>query len=93
VPGELSITALLLAAAAASRVTERTLWRTVQFVPENLVFLLIGLQLRGLVEQAHRSSLGAGRILLLCLAVTATVILVRVVWMFPVTYPSTSCPA
>ncbi len=71
---------------AASRVTERTLWRTVQFVLENVVFLLIGLQLRGLVEQAQSSALGYGRILLLCLAVTATVILVRIVWMFPVTY-------
>jgi CPA1 family monovalent cation:H+ antiporter len=78
---------------AASRVTERTLWRTVQFVLENVVFLLIGLQLRSLVEQAQRSSLGAGRILLLCLAVTATVILVRIVWMFPVTYLQHQLPA
>ena len=71
---------------AASRVTERTLWRTVQFVLENVVFLLIGLQLRTLVEQARSSSLGGGRILLLCLGVTATVIVVRIAWMFPVTY-------
>ena len=68
---------------AASRVTERTLWRTVQFLLENVVFLLIGLQLRGLVEQARASALGNGRILLLCVAVTAVVIVVRVVWMFP----------
>jgi monovalent cation/hydrogen antiporter len=78
---------------AASRVTERTLWRTVQFVLENVVFLLIGLQLRSLAEQARSSSLGGGRILLLCLAVTATVILVRIVWMFPVTYVQHQLPA
>ena len=44
---------------AASRVTERTLWRTVQFVLENVVFLLIGLQLRSLVERARSSSVGS----------------------------------
>jgi len=78
---------------AASRVTERTLWRTVQFVLENVVFLLIGLQLRSLVERAHSSSVGSTRILLLCLAVTATVILVRIAWMFPVTYLQYKLPA
>ncbi len=78
---------------AASRVTERTLWRTVQFVLENVVFLLIGLQLRTLVEQARSSSLGGGRILLLCLGVTATVIVVRIAWMFPVTYLQHQLPA
>ena len=78
---------------AASRVTERTLWRTVQFVLENVVFLLIGLQLRSLVDQARSSSVGGGRILLLCLAVTATVILVRIAWMFPVTYLQHQLPA
>jgi Na+/H+ antiporter len=78
---------------AASRVTERTLWRTVQFILENVVFLLIGLQLRTLVEQARSSSLENGRILLLCLAVTATVILVRIAWMFPVTYLQHQLPA
>jgi Na+/H+ antiporter len=78
---------------AASRVTERTLWRTVQFVLENVVFLLIGLQLRTLVEQAERSAVGNGRILLLCVAVTATVIAVRIAWMFPVTYLQHQLPA
>jgi CPA1 family monovalent cation:H+ antiporter len=78
---------------AASRVTERTLWRTVQFVLENVVFLLIGLQLRSLVEHARNNSLGSGRILLLCLAVTATVILVRIAWMFPVTWLQHQLPA
>jgi Na+/H+ antiporter len=78
---------------AASRVTERTLWRTVQFVLENVVFLLIGLQLRNLVEQARSSAVGEGSILLLCLAVTGTVILVRIVWMFPVTYLQHQLPA
>jgi Na+/H+ antiporter len=78
---------------AASRVTERTLWRTVQFVLENVVFLLIGLQLRSLVDSAQRSSVGNLRIVLLCLAVTATVIVVRIAWMFPATYLQHQIPA
>jgi CPA1 family monovalent cation:H+ antiporter len=40
---------------AASRVTERNLWQTVQFLLESVVFLLIGLQLRTLVDGALAS--------------------------------------
>jgi monovalent cation/hydrogen antiporter len=68
---------------AQSRVTERILWRTVQFVLENVVFLLIGLQLRGLVEKARASAVDNHRIALLCLGVTAAVVVVRIAWMFP----------
>jgi Na+/H+ antiporter len=78
---------------AGSRVTERTLWRSVQFVLENAVFLLIGLQLRGLLEGARASSIDNGRILALCLGVTACVIVVRVLWMFPAVYLPRLVPA
>jgi CPA1 family monovalent cation:H+ antiporter len=71
---------------AGSRVTERILWRTVQFVLENVVFLLIGLQLRSLLERARASSVDNVTILWLCVGVTATVIIVRFVWMFPAVY-------
>src|SRR3954451_14676341 len=71
---------------AGSRVTERTLWRSVQFVLENVVFLLIGLQLRSLLERARASSVDNVTILVLCLGVTACVIVVRVLWMFPAVY-------
>jgi monovalent cation/hydrogen antiporter len=71
---------------AASRVTERILWRTVQFLLESTVFLLIGLQLSRLVADALASATDNARILLVCAGVTATVVLVRIIWMFPASY-------
>jgi Na+/H+ antiporter len=71
---------------ASSRVTERIIWRTVQFLLESVVFLLIGLQLRRLIEDARASQIANGRILLVSVAVAITVIVVRLVWMFPATY-------
>jgi len=78
---------------AASRVTERTIWRTVDFLLESAVFLLIGLQLSRLVTDAMDSSTDNGRILVLCLVVTATLIVVRILWMFPATYLPLLIPA
>ena len=55
------------------------LWRTVQFVLENVVFLLIGLQLRTLRRAGPRQlPRAAAASCCLCLGVTATVIVVRV---------------
>ena len=71
---------------AASRVTERTIWRTVQFLLESVVFLLIGLQLRNLLHQALASPEDNGRILVVCIAVVVTVIVVRIAWLFPSLY-------
>jgi CPA1 family monovalent cation:H+ antiporter len=71
---------------AASRVTERTLWRTVQFLLESTVFLVIGLQLRRLLEDARASQTDNGRIALLCVAVVVTVVVVRIVWVVPGVY-------
>ncbi len=77
---------------AGSRVTERTLWRSVQFILENSVFLLIGLQLRSLLEKARASSVDNRTILVLCVGVTVTVIVVRVLWMFPAVYLPRAIP-
>lgn len=72
---------------AASRVTERVIWRTVQFLLESIIFLLIGLQLQSLVTAAiEDESTPNGRILVLCLLVPVTVIGVRCLWVFPATY-------
>jgi CPA1 family monovalent cation:H+ antiporter len=71
---------------AASRVTERIIWRTVQFLLESVVFLLIGLQLRRLVDDAVASDVANGRIALLCAGVVVTVVVVRALWLFPSTY-------
>ncbi|HEY3005657.1 MAG TPA: Na+/H+ antiporter [Kribbellaceae bacterium] len=71
---------------AASRISERTNWRTVEFLLENTVFLLIGLQARWILEGLADSDLSPGRIAAGTLGVIAAVVLLRPVWVFPATY-------
>jgi CPA1 family monovalent cation:H+ antiporter len=71
---------------AASRIAERTNWRTVEFTLQNSVFLLIGLQVRVIVEDAWNSGLGHGHIIGACVGILATVVIVRPIWVFPGTY-------
>lgn len=70
----------------ASRLFERTNWATISYVLENAVFLLIGLQIRSIVDALDQSALSATRITVACVAVLATVIVLRFVWVFPATY-------
>ena len=70
----------------ASRLFERTNWATISYVLENAVFLLIGLQIRAIVDDVGRSDLSATRITVSCLAVLLAVIVARMVWVFPATY-------
>jgi Na+/H+ antiporter len=67
---------------ATGRVTEAITWRTVAFVLENGVFLLIGLQLPELLSGAADSGLGADRIALVCGGVLVATIVVRFVFVF-----------
>lgn len=67
---------------AASRITERTTWRTVAFLLENVVFLLIGLQARWLVGDLADSTLSGAQIAAVCLACLAAVVVLRLVWVF-----------
>ncbi len=79
---------------AASRVTERVIWRTVQFLLESIVFLLIGLQINDLVNDAIQDKATPNaKVLLLCGAVLLTVVLVRGLWVFPGTYLPRLIPA
>lgn len=72
---------------APSRITERTTWRSISFLLENAVFLLIGLQARWIIEAVGASTLGVGQIAGLCAAVLATVIVVRLVWVSALQVP------
>jgi Na+/H+ antiporter len=68
---------------AASRLQMDAFWRMVKFILEGVVFLLVGLQLRTLIEQVERSfgfTVGA------LAAVIGVVIVARIVWLFPTTY-------
>jgi Na+/H+ antiporter len=70
---------------AASRIAESTNWRTVQFLLENAVFLLIGLQVKTLVQDVGDAGLGAGRVVLVCATVLVATILVRLVYVMGIT--------
>jgi CPA1 family monovalent cation:H+ antiporter len=66
---------------ATTRLAEASNWRTVQFVLENTIFLLIGLQVPYVVEEARRE-LPVGSIVWLCAALFAVVVLARFVWVY-----------
>jgi CPA1 family monovalent cation:H+ antiporter len=66
-----------------ARISDRINWRTIQFLLENGVFLLIGLELRTLIEQVHPEVFGFGPTVLVALAATLALALIRLVWMVP----------
>jgi CPA1 family monovalent cation:H+ antiporter len=59
-------------------------WELITFLLNGLIFILIGLQLRSVVEGLDEYS--AGEIISYAVLVSLTVILVRMVWVFPATY-------
>ncbi len=71
---------------ASSRLFERTNWTTISYVLENSIFLLIGLQVRSIVDDLSRSDMSTMRIVWSCAAVLLAVIALRIVWVFPATY-------
>jgi CPA1 family monovalent cation:H+ antiporter len=71
---------------AQSRLAERTNWRTIAFVLENTVFLLIGLQARWIIGDVGDSEVGTSRIVLLCTVALVAVIVLRLLWVFPARY-------
>lgn len=71
---------------AQSRIAERLNWRTIAFLLENAVFLLIGLQAATIVREAIDSDLGGGRIVAVCAATLAACVVLRLVWVFPARY-------
>jgi CPA1 family monovalent cation:H+ antiporter len=71
-----------------TRTSDRINWNTIQFLLENAVFLLIGLQIRSLVEQVvhappGRDTLSLGETIGLGLLATALLILLRFLWLGP----------
>ena len=59
-------------------------WELITFLLNGLIFILIGLQLRSVVEGFDEYS--AGQLVSYALLTSLTVILVRMVWVFPATY-------
>lgn len=68
---------------ASSRIAERLNWRTVAFLLENVVFLLIGLQARWIVRDVQDTGVATADVVMLCVATFVTVVVLRLVWVFP----------
>ncbi|MBW4041289.1 MAG: sodium:proton antiporter [Acidobacteria bacterium] len=67
-----------------TRTSDRINWNTIQFLLENAVFLLVGLQIRALVEDVNADpSLSLGATIGLGLLATALLIALRFLWVGP----------
>ena len=71
---------------AQSRIAERLNWRTIAFILENAVFLLIGLQTSRILEDVTGGGLSAGRVVAVCAATLVACIVLRIAWVFPARY-------
>ncbi|PWD50820.1 Na+/H+ antiporter [Serinibacter arcticus] len=67
---------------AQSRMSERVNWNTIQFLLENAVFLLLGLQLRWILEDVGNDDLGVGTVAVFCLGALLVAMLSRPVMLF-----------
>jgi len=68
---------------AQLRFAEQTNWRTVQFLLENGVFLLMGYQLREYLVDASQDNYGIGTTIVLGLVAVLVLVLVRLGFAFP----------
>jgi Na+/H+ antiporter len=66
---------------AQTRLAVATVWEFIEFLLTALVFMLIGLQLRGIVERLE--GYNTASLALLGLAVSVTLIVSRFLWVFP----------
>lgn len=68
----------------ATRLQDDAVWKATDVVLESFVFLLIGLQLPAVLAGLQGRSVGS--LVVSAVAVLATVVVVRVLWVFPGTY-------
>ncbi len=71
---------------AQSRIAERMNWRSIAFLLESGVFLLIGLQARSIIDGAISQDLSALGVLGVCLSTLVAVIVLRLVYVFAARY-------
>ncbi|WIV53553.1 Na+/H+ antiporter [Amycolatopsis nalaikhensis] len=65
----------------STRLASRLNWQTIQFLLENMVFLLIGLQLRRIIAEVTESGLSLVMLTWICVAVLGATILTRVLYL------------
>ncbi|EWT01130.1 sodium:proton antiporter [Intrasporangium oryzae NRRL B-24470] len=73
----------------ASRISEKINWSSIQFLLENSVFLLIGLQVFYVVDRARGSDLTTAQIVAAALGTLGVVLVLRPLWVFPYRYITT----
>ncbi|SDS62647.1 sodium/proton antiporter, CPA1 family [Nocardioides scoriae] len=71
---------------AQSRIAMRLNWSSIQFILESAVFLLIGLQARTIIADAFSGEASVGRVIGVCVAVLAAVVVLRIAWVFLARY-------
>lgn len=71
---------------AATRTQAGAVWQVVSFILESLIFVLIGLSLRGVLVRLGGSWNAIESLLPTALAIIAAVILARFVWIIPAVY-------
>lgn len=71
---------------ATARMNERLNWRTIQFLLENGVFLLMGLELHKLLNDVDNSSIQFEHTLVIGLGVGVVLIVLRLLFMWPLTW-------
>jgi Na+/H+ antiporter len=71
-------------ASYATRLQDNAVWKTLQFVLESFAFLLIGLQLPTVI--AELKGISAATLAIASTTVLATVIVVRIVWVFTMAF-------
>ncbi len=66
---------------ASTRLTAAAFWNTLVFLLNGTVFMLIGLQLPAVIENLHKHSWG--ELLITAALIGGTVVLTRLIWVFP----------
>jgi CPA1 family monovalent cation:H+ antiporter len=68
-----------------ARLQSEAVWRVIEFLLESVVFLVIGLEVRHVVQEALPEA-GVGDLVLWAVVVLATVVVSRFVWLYPSAY-------
>jgi NhaP-type Na+/H+ or K+/H+ antiporter len=71
---------------AQARISERLNWRTVQFVLENGVFLLMGVQISALINDTHKFDLSADTAVYIGFGMTLLVLIIRFAFLVPLVF-------
>lgn len=71
---------------AEQRFQSQAVWRVLGFILESLIFILIGLSLRSVLDRMSLSSIASEQILLQIGAIVLTVVVARFVWIVTLSY-------